>query len=47
MDINWYKLSHIGRCINIQCIKLNSTIPNWIEDFLVKFKKSKEDGEGE
>ena len=41
--INWYKLDHIGRCINIQCIRLNSTFPKWIENFLIDFKKSGED----
>ena len=38
--INWYKLDHIGRCINISTLSMYKDIPKWIEDFLVEFKKS-------
>ena len=38
--INWYKLDHIGRCINISTSFFYINIPKWIEDFLVKFKES-------
>lgn len=38
--INWYKLDHIGRCINISILSMFNDIPKWIEDFLVEFKKS-------
>lgn len=38
--INWYKLDHIGRCINISILSMFNDIPEWIEDFLVEFKKS-------
>lgn len=37
--INWYKLDHIGRCINISILSMFNDIPEWIEDFLVEFKK--------
>ena len=36
--INWYKLNHIGRCINISIFMCKDSIPNWIENFLVEFK---------
>ena len=38
--INWYKLSHIGRSINISILNPDTTIPKWIEEFLTKFKES-------
>lgn len=38
--INWYKLSHIGRDINISTSSPYKNIPKWIEDFLVEFKES-------
>lgn len=37
--INWYKLDHIGRCINISTDNIIN-ISKWIEEFLVKFKES-------
>lgn len=37
--INWYKLTHIGRCINISTLS-TCNIPKWIEKFLVDFKES-------
>jgi len=40
--INWYKLDHIGRCINISTDGIMN-IPKWIEDFLVEFKESEEE----
>ena len=43
--INWYKLDHIGRCINISILSLSpiiNTIPKWIEKFLTEFKESEE-----
>lgn len=40
--INWYKLSHIGRCINISTLSRYNDIPKWIEEFLVEFKESEE-----
>lgn len=38
--INWYKLDHIGRCINISTLSMYKNIPGWIEGFLVEFKES-------
>ena len=38
--INWYKLDHIGRCINISTLSSYKNIRKWIEDFLVEFKES-------
>ena len=40
--INWYKLTHIGRCINISTLSTYENIPKWIEEFLVEFKESEE-----
>lgn len=40
--INWYKLDHIGRCINISIIHLYDTVPKWIEKFLFDFKESED-----
>jgi len=40
--INWYKLDHIGRCINISSFSMYKNIPKWIEEFLVEFKNSEE-----
>lgn len=40
--INWYKLDHIGRCINISTSSWYKNIPKWIEKFLVEFKESEE-----
>ena len=40
--INWYKLSHIGRCINISTSSAYKDIPKWIEEFLIEFKESEE-----
>ena len=37
--INWYKLSHIGRSINISTY-LHNDIPKFIEKFLIEFKES-------
>lgn len=39
--INWYKLDHIGRYINISTSSTYKDIPKWIEKFLVEFKESK------
>lgn len=38
--INWYKLVHIGRCINISILSRYENISKWIEEFLVEFKES-------
>ena len=38
--INWYKLCHIGRCINISTSSWHKNILKWIEEFLVEFKES-------
>lgn len=38
--INWYKLDHIGRCINMSILSLRTTVPKWIEEFLAEFKES-------
>ena len=38
--INWYKLDHIGRCINISTSSSYKNVPKWIERFLVEFKES-------
>lgn len=40
--INWYKLDHIGRCINISTLSSYKNVPKWIEEFLVEFKESEE-----
>lgn len=40
--INWYKLDHIGRCISISILRLNTSIPKWIEEFLNDFKESED-----
>lgn len=40
--INWYKLDHIGRCINISTSSWYKNIPKWIEKFLIEFKESEE-----
>ena len=36
--INWYKLDHLGRCINISTPFPYEMIPTWIERFLIEFK---------
>lgn len=41
--INWYKLDHIGRSINISTLSIYKNIPKWIEEFLVEFKESEEE----
>lgn len=39
--INWYKLDHIGGMrINILILYLYTTVPKWIEEFLIEFKKA-------
>ena len=38
--INWYKLNHIGRSINISTFHMYKNIPKWIEEFLIEFKES-------
>lgn len=40
--INWYKLCHIGRCINISAFPSDNDISKWIENFLTEFKESRE-----
>lgn len=40
--INWYKLTHLGRCITISTSSPYKNIPKWIEDFLTEFKESEE-----
>lgn len=40
--INWYKLNHIGRDINISTFSMYKDIPKWIENFLIEFKESEE-----
>lgn len=42
--INWYNLDHIGRCINISILRLNTSVPKWIEEFLNDFKDSEDKG---
>ena len=42
--INWYKLDHVGRCINISTLAGYENISKWIEDFLVEFKESEDNG---
>ena len=44
--INWYKLNHIGRCINLSVLSTYDNIPKWIEEFIIEFKKN-ERGEKE
>ena len=39
--INWYKLYHIGRCINISILHMYNDVPKWFEEFLIEFKESK------
>lgn len=41
--INWYKLHHIGRYINISTSSAYKNVPKWIEMFLAEFKGSEED----
>ena len=41
--INWYKFTHIGRCINISTSSICENIPEWIEDFLIEFKESEDE----
>lgn len=36
--INWYKLYHLGRCISISISASYENIPQWFEEFLIKFK---------
>lgn len=43
--INWYKLYHFGRYINISTLSAYKDIPKWIEKFLAEFKES--EGEDE
>lgn len=43
--INWYKLTHIGRDINISTSSTYKNIPKWIEKFLLEFKKEDKDEE--
>lgn len=38
--INWYKMLHLGRSINISTELPYTNIQPWIEDFLVEFKES-------
>lgn len=38
--INWYKLYHLGRCINISTSSTGMVIQRWIEIFLSEFKES-------
>lgn len=40
--INWYKFSHIGRCIHISTLSRRENIPVWIEKFLIEFKESED-----
>lgn len=40
--INWYKMDHIGRCINISTSSWYKNIPKWIEKFLIEFKESED-----
>ena len=40
--INWYKLDHVGRSINISTELPYTDIQAWIEDFLTEFKESEE-----
>ena len=41
--INWYKFTHIGRCISISISQMPNDILKWIEEFLIEFKKSEEE----
>lgn len=36
--INWYKLYHIGRCINISTLSKPRNISKWIDNFLYEFR---------
>ena len=40
--INWYKLTHLGRCINISVLRSSMSVPKWIEEFLNEFKESED-----
>lgn len=37
--INWYKETHIGRCITISTLSSRDNIKKWIEEFLSDLKK--------
>lgn len=39
--INWYKFTHIGRCITISTFHRYKNISKWIEEFLIEFKTGK------
>lgn len=45
--INWYKLYHVGRCINISISQAHKNLQKqkWFEIFLSEFKNSKESEE--
>lgn len=48
--INWYKLTHIGRCINISTsstCNIQEWIEKWFEEFLTDFKESEKWGTSE
>ena len=38
--INWYKLYHIGRCINISIYHMYNNVSLWFEEFLIEFKEN-------
>ena len=38
--INWYKLYHLGRCVNVSIFRFNyKNIEQWFENFLTEFKE--------
>lgn len=38
--INWYKLYHLGRCLNVSIYRFNyKDIEQWFEIFLTEFKE--------
>lgn len=41
--INWYKFTHLGRCITISAwFTYEQNLTKWVEDFLTEFKESEE-----
>ena len=40
--INWYKLAHIGRSINVSTSSCYKNVSEWFEEFLVEFKNSED-----
>ena len=41
--INWYKLYHLGRCVNVSISGFNyKNIEQWFENFLTEFKRGEQ-----